>query len=125
MTCSLDGYRGIKRSMKRVLFPTLILLATFLAVPAQTDVQRKGIVPLESLRDTSRPLLIFAPKPDDPQMEIQLRTMNEHAPEVAERDMTVIALPYNNPSPTAASMSSSEADAARHRFNIAPGDFAV
>ena|SRR5579875_2756631 len=115
--------------MKRAAFLAAILLLLSITsrdvVRAQTAVQRKGMVTLAGLRDNARPLLIFASKPDDPQLEIQLRTLNEHAPEAAERDITVIALPYNNPSPTAAIMSSSEAEAARRRFKVAPADFAV
>lgn len=84
-----------------------------------------GIVTLAGLRGHSRPLLVFAPRPDDPQLEIQFRTLGEHASDAAERDMTIIALPYNNPSPTAATMTSSEADATRRRFGISPADFAV
>ena len=80
---------------------------------------------LDRLRDRVRPLLIFAPKPDDPQLEIQIRTLNEHAAETRDRDLVAIALPYNNPSPTTAQLSATDAEAVRRRFHVDPGDFRV
>jgi len=106
--------------------PLLLLTLTLtLTASAQTEAPPTGIVSLASLRNNARVLLIFASKPDDPQLEIQLRTLNEHASAAADRDLVAIALPYQNPSPTPASFTSSEAEAIRRRFNIAPGDFAV
>lgn len=87
--------------------------------------QMQGVTTLDALHGRARPLLIFASKPDDPQLEIQLRTLNEHAAEAHERDLVAIALPYNNPSPTPLQLSNSDAEAARRRFHVAPGDFAV
>ncbi len=80
---------------------------------------------LAELRDHARPLLIFASRPDDPQLEIQVRTLNEHAAEAHERDLVPVALPYNNPSPTPVQFSATDAEAARRRFHVAPGDFTV
>jgi hypothetical protein len=87
--------------------------------------QTTGIVSLAELRNQSRPLLIFAPKPNDPQLEIQLRRLQADAATLAERGVVVIALPYQSPSTTSAQLTDSEATAARRRFSIAPGDFAV
>lgn len=87
--------------------------------------QKTGLTSLQALRDQARPLLIFAPKPDDPQLQIQLRTLHEHAAEVQERDLVPIGLPYNNPSPTLAQFSPTDAKAARRRFHVAPSDFVV
>ena len=84
-----------------------------------------GIVTLKEMRDRARPVLIFAPTPDDPQLQIQLRTFEKHAPGLAERDITVVALPYRSPSPTPATMTDDEADAARRRFHVTPADFVV
>ncbi len=87
--------------------------------------QTQGITTLDALRDRARPLLIFAAKPDDPQLEIQVRTLSEHAAEAHERDLVPVALPYNNPSPTPVQFSATDAEAVRRRFHVAPGDFAV
>jgi len=86
---------------------------------------QSGIVTLQGLQDTSRPLLIFAPSPTDTQLEIQLRTLRENAAGVAERDLVVIAVPYQSPSPTQATLTDDGATAARRRFRVAPGDFTV
>jgi hypothetical protein len=101
------------------------LFALTLAPMLNAQAPRTGQVTLDGLRETSRPLLIFAPRPDDPQLEIQLRTLAEHAPGVTERDITILALPYNNPSPSAATLSSTEADNARRRYHVNPADFTI
>lgn len=92
-------------------------------VPAMCQVT--GLTTLQQLKDQARPLLVFAPKPDDPRLEIQMRTLQEHASEAHERDVVMVALPYNTPSPTAAQLSSDDALDARRRFGVAPGEFAV
>jgi hypothetical protein len=84
-----------------------------------------GIVSLATLRDHARPLLIFAPKPGDSQLQIQLRRLHENAAAVTERDIVVIAIPYESPSPTPATLTVDEARSARRRFHIAPPDFTV
>jgi len=99
-----------------------LLLALTLAAPQTTST---GIVTLSALRDRARPLLIFAPTPNDPQLEIQLRRLNQSPTALAERDVVVIAIPYNNPSPTAAALTGSGAEAARRRFHVPPADFTV
>ena len=87
--------------------------------------QVTGLTSLKDLRDRARPLLIFAPKPDDPQLQIQLRTLAEHAAAAQERDLVPIALPYNTPSPTAAQLSSTDAENARRHFGVNPAEFTV
>ena len=94
-------------------------------VPRATQAQPTGIVTLYELRHTSRPLLIFAPKPDDPQLEIQLRRLTQNASQLAGRDLVIVAIPYESPSPTDVSLSPEEATEARRRFKIAPTDFTV
>jgi hypothetical protein len=98
---------------------TILAMATTLTAAAQSPKT------LAELRDTSRPLLIFAPTPGDPQLEIQLRTLNEHAPEAADRNLVPIAIIPGNPSPTSTTLTGSEAEAARRRFRITPADFTV
>ena len=99
----------------------LALTLLVCGAPAQTT----GMTSLQSLRDNSRALLVFAPQPNNPQLEIQLRTLREHEAEAHERDLVAIALPYNNPGPSAAQLSPDEAEAVRRRFHVAPADFVV
>ena len=58
-------------------------------------------------------------------MGIQLRTLAEHAAEAQDRQIVPIALPYNSPSPSDLQLSATDAEAARRRFHVAPGEFAV
>ncbi len=83
------------------------------------------MVTLRALKDRARPLLIFAAGPEDPQLEIQLRTLGEHAAEAHDRDLVIIALPYRSPSPTAVKLSQADADFARRQFGVPPGEFAA
>ncbi len=99
-----------------------LLLAALMVPMAHTQT---GIITLADLRDHARPLLIFALKPDDPQLEIQLRTLREHAAEAQDRQIVPVAVVYNNPSPTDATFTTTEAEAARRRFRIAPSQFTV
>ena len=65
----------------------LILLLTALgAGTLSIHAQQVALVTLPQLKDRFRPLLVFAPRPDDPQLEIQLRTLEEHAAEAQDRD---------------------------------------
>ena len=98
------------------------LVIASMTTAAQTPT---GIVTLTELRNTSRPLLIFAPTPDDPQLQIQLRRLHENVAALADRNIVVIAIPYNSPSPTSAQLTGTAAQSARRRFNIAPSDFTV
>jgi hypothetical protein len=108
---------------------TLLALALPFVVASgiapRTQAIPTGIVSLVGLRDNARPLLIFAPKPDDPQLEIQLRRTQQNATVLAERDVVVIAIPYNSPSTTPAMLTDADTQTARRRFNIAPADFAI
>jgi len=110
--------------MRRLaLLPSLALASATLA--AQSPSTTSGITTLAALRDTARVLLIFAPSPTDAQLQIQLRTLSEHGPDVASRDLVPIALPFNSPAPTPAVFVPAEAESARRRFGVAPADFAV
>jgi hypothetical protein len=111
--------------MRLILPLALALTMTPIIASPQTSATPTGIVSLTSLRDTARPLLIFAPTPNDPQLQIQLRRLNQSAAAIANRDIAVIAIPWNSPSPTAATLTDQDALAARRRFHIAPSDFTV
>lgn len=102
-----------------------LFVACFMPFAEPTPAQQHGLTTLAAQLGQTRPLLIFAPKPDDPQMGIQLRTLNEHAAEAHDRDIAPIALPYNSPSPSELQLSPTDAEAARRRFHVAPGEFAV
>ena len=86
---------------------------------------QKPPVTLESLRDHARPLLLFAKSPEDPQLRIQLRTLGEHAAEAQERQIVPIAVLFNSPASTEASLTQAEAITVRRRFRIAPDEFVV
>jgi hypothetical protein len=107
-------------------FALPLLLAGLSQPPALAQTTAPtGIVSLAGLRGLARPLLIFAPNPNDPQLEIQLRRLRDNAPTITELNIVVIAIPYNSPSPTQAMLTGDGAEAARRHFNIPPSDFAV
>ena len=102
-----------------------LLACVFVWTGGSLSAQQSGLVTLRALKDQARPLLIFARKPDDPQLEIQVRTIEEHAAEAQERGLAVIALPFQSPSPSALQLTPAEAESARRRFGVAPGEFTV
>lgn len=104
---------------------SLALLALPFVVLVLGSAQVSGLVTLHDLRDRARPLLIFAPKPDDARLDIQLRNLHQHAAEMGDREIVPLALPYNNPGSTDAQLSVSEAVEQRRRFHVAPADFLV
>ena len=77
------------------------------------------------MRGQSRPLLVFAPKPNDAQLGIQLRILDEHAAEAHDRQLIPVALPYAAPATTTVQFTDVEAEALRRHFHIAPSDFVV
>ena len=80
---------------------------------------------LDQLRDSYRPLLIFAASPDDPSLLAQLHMLKDSVPGLARRDVLVIAVPFQTPSPTDVSLTAEAATAARRHYRIAPPDFTV
>jgi hypothetical protein len=80
---------------------------------------------LHDLRDGYRPLLVFASSPDDPALLAQLHRLKDAAPGLMERQVLVIAVPFNNPSETDVSLTPADSTAARRKFHIAPAEFAV
>ncbi len=95
------------------------------ALTSALGAQQIAVATLLQLRDQFRPVLIFAPRPDDPQMEIQIRTLQEHTAEARDRDLAVIAIPYGSPSPTRLQLTPQAGEAARRRFGVGPATFAV
>ena len=109
-----------------ILFALALPLTALAAPPRQqTQAAPTGIVSLAALRGRARPLLIFAPNPNDPQFEIQRRRLGANAPVLDDLNVVVIAIPYDSPSPTRAMLTDDGAQAARRRFNIPPSGFAV
>ena len=106
-------------------FPLALAVALSAVSGLDAVAQVSGVTSLTTLRDHARTLLIFAPRPDDPELRIQLRTSEEHAAEAHDPDLVAIALPYNSPSPRAAQLSPEEAEATPRRFHVAPADFTV
>ena len=109
--------------MRRLLTTALLLMTT--PLHAQTQTSPTAPTTLSTLKDHVRPLLIFAATPDDPGLRAQLTRLHEDAAGLAERNVLVIAVPYNSPSPTDTTLTPADADAARRRFNIAPNDFTI
>ena len=110
--------------MRRLLLTSASLLAMLtIAVtplPAQTPASPTT---LAQLRDNFRPLLLFAPNPDDPSLLAQLHELKDDAPGLTSRQVLLIAIPFNNPSPTDVTLAPADALAARRRFHVPPGDF--
>jgi hypothetical protein len=111
-------------SFPTALFAAALVLASLipLPMPAQSPT---GIVSLAALRDRARPLLLFAPTPNDPALQIQLRRLHDHAADLTARDIVIIAIPFESTSPTHATLTVEAAQSVRHRFHIAPTDFVV
>ena len=104
------------------------LFAAFLLLNASSSIasaQGSALTTLADQRNQSRPLLIFAERANDPQLEIQLRILNEHAAEASDRQIVPLALPYREPGPTALQLSGDDAEAARRRFHVTANDFVV
>lgn len=123
MSHSVENHEPRSPSHTRRL--AVLLPWIFGALTLSLAAQQIALATLAQLRDQFRPLLIFAPRPDDPRLEIQMRTLQEHAPEAQDRDLAVIALPYQSPPPSRLQLTPAESEAARRRFGISPGDFAV
>ncbi len=100
--------------------PVAFALAMTLTATAQTP---PSPTTLAQLRDTYRPLLLFARSPDDPSLLAQMTRLKDSAAGLHERDILVIAVPYNTPSPTQTSLTPADATEARRRFHVAPTDF--
>lgn len=108
----------------RRLLPHALLLMT-VPLLAQNQPPPPSPTTLAQLKDHFRPLLLFAPSPDDPGLRAQLTRLHDDAPGLSERDVLVIAVPFHNPAPTDTGLTPADAEAARRRFHIAPNDFTV
>jgi hypothetical protein len=87
---------------------------------------------LRAMRDCYRPLLVFAPAMDNPQLVEQLNQLKAHAIDVKSRDLLFVPIVpegHNQPIPSSrvhtASLSEDELAAMRHHFKVEPSEFLV
>ena len=107
-------------------FAFLSALALLLVTaPGPAISQSQAFVTLPELRNLVRPLLIFAPSPNDPQFETQVRTLEEHSRQARGLWLLPIGVPYHSPTPTPAKFTDSEARTLRSRYHVGPTQFAV
>ena len=121
--------------------PTLVLAfgLMFFFKPAPLSTQTYGVdspvpVTLQSMRDTSRPLLVFALSDADPRFRQQLAIAAHNAYELHQRQVITVPLAVHETSKPLGfvfdgsdlgSMQPAEAAIARKRFRIASGEFTV
>lgn len=107
-------------------FTFLSALALLLAVaPGLATPQTQAFVTLAELRNLVRPLLIFAPTRDDPQLEAQVHTLDENVRQTRDLYLLPVGVPFQSDPPTAAKFTEAEARSLRQQFQIAPTEFAV
>jgi hypothetical protein len=87
---------------------------------------------LRAMRGCYRPLLVFAPSLDNPQMVEQFNQLKAHATELKSRYVLYVPIVpegHNQPIPGSkvptARLSEDELAAMRHRFKVEPADFLV
>lgn len=82
--------------------------------------------PVESLLWHARPVVLFAPSPDDPRLQAQLATLRDHRLALQDRRMPVIQVTGGLVrSETYHGHRSGSADQLRERFNVDPDAFVV
>ena len=95
------------------------------ACPAQPNT-------LRAMRNCYRPLLVFAPALDNPQLAEEFNQLKAHAAELKSRSLLYVPIVpegHNQPIPGSkvptARLSEDELAAMRHRFKVEPADFLV
>ena len=127
----VTGWRSPSRVRHRrnMLLRSLLAVACLAPLVSSTKgnagAELSAETSLAKLRDTARPLLIFAPRPEGAELLTQLRLLDEHADEMKERDVIAIALPASGLGATSARLTNAEAEAARQRFHIRSAEFVV
>ena len=125
--------------MRRLaIFPSTVLLCSIAC--AQARAQAHPGCPakpqtLAAMRGCYRPLLVFAPAADDSRVRKQQAVLDGAADDMMDRDVLyLLVLPSGTSKAGAvpppldapyATLSATEAKAARRRFHAAPGSFAV
>lgn len=105
--------------------PLLLAASLLILPPAMLAQSPSSPTTLTALRDRFRVLLVFAKSPDDPALLAQAHMLKDDGPGMHDRDLLLVAVPYNTPSPTEVALTPDAALDARHRFHVAPTDFAV
>jgi hypothetical protein len=111
----------------------LLSIVPFAATTGQTQKEQTGSPcaahpnTLRAMRDCYRPLLVFAPALDNPQLVEQLNELKAHAAELKSRDMLYVPIVpegHNQPIPGSriptASLSEDELAAMRNHFKVEP-----
>jgi Domain of unknown function (DUF4174) len=87
---------------------------------------------LAAMRNCYRPLLVFAPALDDPQLMVEFNQLKTQAIELKRRSVMYVPIVpegHNQPIPPSkvptARLSEDELAAVRHRFKVEPADFLV
>jgi hypothetical protein len=87
---------------------------------------------LRAMRGCYRPLLVFAPSLDNPQLVQEFNQLKAHAIEIKSRSVLYVPIVpegHNQPIPSSkvptARLSEDELAAMRHRFKVEPPDFLV
>jgi hypothetical protein len=116
----------------------LLSVVPFAAMTGQTQREQTGspCAPhpntLRAMRDCYRPLLVFAPALDNPQLVEQLNELKAHAVDMKSRDLLYVPIVpegHNQPIPGSriptASLSEDELAAMRNHFKVEPAEFLV
>jgi hypothetical protein len=87
---------------------------------------------IRAMRNCYRPLLVFAPAMNDPQLLQEFNQLKSQAPDLKTRDVLyvpVVPEGHNQPIPKStlhtASLSEDELAAVRHHYNVEPNEFLV
>ena len=101
----------------------LLALTLTMTLQAQT---------ISSLTDRYRILLVFAPTPQDPQLQLQIKAFDHHESDLRDRDLLIVPVIAQSVPPIAPetlrllhppAVSPQEQLTLRTRFHVAPGDF--
>ncbi len=112
----------LRPTLQAALLFTTAMLSTH-TLPGQT---------IPSLVDRYRILLVFAPTPQDPQLQQQIKSFDHHESDLRDRDLLIIPVIAQSVPPIAPetlrllhppAVSPKEQLTLRTRFHIAPGEF--
>jgi hypothetical protein len=114
----------------------LLPVTALTAQNQQREVPTAGCPPqpstIRAMRNCYRPLLVFAPAMNDPQLLQEFSQLKSQAPDLKIRDIIyvpVVPEGHNQPIPKSAlhtaSLSEDELAAVRHHYNVEPNEFLV
>jgi len=111
--------------LRAVLVAGAIGLGMAVSTWAQKRVDRPEMVTLAQMRGRFRPLLIFAPTAQDARLLEQVRLVNEHAEEAAERQLVTVTVAEHGEFLAGRRLAEADVAEARRRFHVGAGEFAV